>query len=356
MLRTEHILYRAGVRQGSASETTNAVYDAFVSVLRKAVYSGAAIGFEQLGAFVLREGRLHHALSDESENLVPPEDFVDGVSREAQISVRESSSIIMDLVTQTADALRRRESVELRGIGSWDTRADAANLEFLPDDSTTDHIQSTEHGKSTQPEREVEIKAEQDVDNPTQPVAVDVRTIVAEVHREFGFAPPADTLDPSDIDVATLVRLVRNNMPELPDTLPPPTGLPASVNADVGSGESRPFIRSDSDATAGAAANSETPDEFEKNREQLYHPPAPKKRTSASLLALLLTALIAAMLVYVAWTNNLLDPFLPETLRHADHQADGLTTTQKTPAPDGVDCINPADRASRTHPSTHSGV
>ena len=140
--------------------------------------------------------------------------------------------------------------------------------------------------------------------NPNLPRPVDVTRIVAEVREELQKQSP----DPADAphaqeDRDILALAVRRHL-ENQEVL----GR-ASVESP-----SAPVTPAADEHHADIDAADEDAD-FERNREQLFHPPQREQPGRMKTAAMLVTLLLVLLLGYATWVSGLLDPLLPASLQ-----------------------------------------
>ncbi|MBI5648515.1 MAG: hypothetical protein HY962_16415 [Ignavibacteriae bacterium] len=289
MLRTEHILYRISQELSSPIEQVALAYGSIVTAVHTSLAAGRRVDCGRLGLLSLHEGQIvkTHAAQDVTDTL-----RFDVVLREycvaADFPAEAAERVREQLLLHVSDALDRRESVTLQDLGIWHPAARDGVPAFVPAPLIVPEL--PRGGASS-------------VTATASSGTVDVSRLIAEVHREMGFDPPGDTLEPGAIDVAALIRVVRNNLPELPDDGASDTGTSRLLRSlatesrasATGLGSDGPFVEAES---AG---------DFERNREQLFHPPEQKHRQRKSAASILAMLFLVILIVAVAWFAGFFD-------------------------------------------------
>jgi hypothetical protein len=150
-------------------------------------------------------------------------------------------------------------------------------------------------------------------ETPSLPKPVDVTRIVDEVREEFSQREPVrDThampLEGSaaDEDKALLALAVQRHL-ENQEVLARPQV------ASHGATQSA----SDLDAELpGLATRITQGEDFEHNREQLYHPPMQASGGRLKIIATVITVALVVMVLYAAYVNGLFNPVLPDTMQY----------------------------------------
>ncbi len=159
---------------------------------------------------------------------------------------------------------------------------------------------------------------------------VDLGAIAEEVRRELGitFGPAPTSLEPETehlepaIDKETLGRIVRRHMVGAETPRLRRRRASASAIERPAPTEAQP-VRTQTQALpeavkepgeAGPSSESET---FERNREQLYNPPHAVSRKLLAAAVLFVTVFLLGLLLYIGWSSDLFDGWLPERFRHA---------------------------------------
>lgn len=291
MLRTEHILYRISQELSSPIEEVARAYGAIVTAVHTSLAAGRCVDCGRLGLLSLHDGQIvmTHAAQHGTEAH-----GIDAALREycaaADFPLAIAERVREQLLLRVSEALDRRESVTLQDLGIWHPAAGSGEQAFVPAPAikTEQERSGTGFGSGT---------------SPAPSSAVDVSRLIAEVHREMGFDPPGDTLEPGAIDVAALIRVVRNNLPELPD------------DGAIGAGTSRHLRAHATETRAsatglgtdGTVVETDSAGDFQRNREQLFHPPEQKhgkRKSAASVFAMLF---LVILIVAVAWFAGFFD-------------------------------------------------
>lgn len=153
---------------------------------------------------------------------------------------------------------------------------------------------------------------------PSQPQPVDVTRIVDEVREEFGLRDPLRDMPPTplegsaaDEDKALLAMAVQRHLQNQEVLARPRVASPAASNSPADPDSEMP----------GLATRITQGEDFEHNREQLYHPPLQASGSRLKLVAAVITAALIVLVLYAGYVNGLFNPVLPETMQH---RASGL--------------------------------
>ena len=147
-------------------------------------------------------------------------------------------------------------------------------------------------------------------DVPAQATPVDITRIVAEVREEIQQRiPPGERAQPlggsaGDADKALLALAVQRHLENQEvlgrSQIASPAAAPSSASPDQDALPPR----------------HEQGEDFEHNREQLYHPPVQTISGRLKSLATVLTIALLLMVLYTGYVNGLFNSVLPETLQH----------------------------------------
>ena len=147
----------------------------------------------------------------------------------------------------------------------------------------------------------------------SQPQPVDVTRIVDEVREEFAHREPLrkESATPlegnaADEDKALLAMAVQRHLQNQEVLARPQVVSHASPNTSA-----------DLDAELpGLATRITQGEDFEHNREQLFHPPVQSSGGRLKLVAAVITVALIVLVLYAGYVNGLFNTMLPETMQH----------------------------------------